>query len=37
MRLSSLFTQGNQQIQENSRDMSFTSLEKGLSNGMNEM
>ena len=37
MRLSSLFTQGNQQIQENSRDMSFSALEKGLRNGMKEM
>lgn len=37
MRLSSLFTQGNQQIQENSRDMSFSTLEKGLRNGMKEM
>lgn len=37
MRLSSLFTQGNQQIQENSRDMSFSMLEKGLRNGMKEM
>lgn len=37
MRLSSLFTQGNQQIQENSRDMSFSALEKGLRNGLKEM
>ena len=37
MRLSSLFTQGNQQIQESSRDMSFSALEKGLRNGMKEM
>lgn len=37
MRLSSLFTHGNQQIQENSRDMSFSALEKGLRNGMKEM
>lgn len=37
MRLSSLFTQGNQQIQENSHDMSFSTLEKGLRNGMKEM
>ncbi len=37
MRLSSLFTQGNQQIQESSRDMSFSTLEKGLRNGMKEM
>lgn len=37
MRLSSLFTQGNQQIQENSRNMSFSTLEKGLRNGMKEM
>lgn len=37
MRLSSLFTQGNQQIQEKSRDMSFSMLEKGLRNGMKEM
>lgn len=37
MRLSSLFTQGNQQIQENSRDMSFSTLEEGLRNGMKEM
>lgn len=37
MRLSSLFTQGNQQLQENSRDMSFSALEKGLRNGMKEM
>ena len=37
MRLSSLFTQGNQQIRENSRDMSFSTLEKGLRNGMKEM
>lgn len=37
MRLSSLFTQGNQQIQENSRDMAFSTLEKGLRNGMKEM
>lgn len=37
MRLSSLFIQGNQQIQENSRDMSFSALEKGLRNGMKEM
>lgn len=37
MRLSSLFTQGNQQIQENSRDMSFSTLEKGLRNGIKEM
>lgn len=37
MRLSSLFTQENQQIQENSRDMSFSTLEKGLRNGMKEM
>ena len=37
MRLSSLFTQGNQQIQENSRDMSFSAQEKGLRNGMKEM
>ena len=37
MRLSSLFTQGNQQIQENSRDMSFSTLEKGLRNGMKDM
>ena len=37
MRLSSLFTQGNQQIQENSRDMSFSALEKGLRNGMKVM
>lgn len=37
MRLSSLFTQGNQQLQENSRDMSFSTLEKGLRNGMKEM
>lgn len=37
MRLSSLFTQGKQQIQENSRDMSFSTLEKGLRNGMKEM
>ena len=37
MRLSSLFTQGNQQIQENSRDMSFSTLEKGLRNGMKEV
>lgn len=37
MRLSSLFTQGNQQVQESSRDMSFSALEKGLRNGMKEM